>query len=205
LALGPPAGDGFALLLERLDPDPKRAEARFHALRARLVRLFAWRECAFPDDLADLTLERVARKLAEGTQVRPPDPWAYVAGVAHNVFRETLRREGRERAALRIQGRDLVPASAPEDERLPCLERCLEALPASARELVLSYHDGVGALRIAARADLARGLGLTAGALRIKVHRLKESIEACVRTCLGSVTSGGAPPYARDSGQGGPE
>jgi len=199
--LAPP--DGFARLLARLDPDPGRAEERFRALRTRLIRLFAWRECAFPEDLADLALERVARKLAEGIVIEPPDPWAYVAGVAHNVFRETLRREGRERAALLSHGAEpeaSSPGRGEEDEQLACLEGCLEALPAAARQLVLAYHAGQGAARTAARAELARALGLQAGALRIRVHRLKESIEACVRSCLGPVTPGSRATYGNEKG-----
>jgi DNA-directed RNA polymerase specialized sigma24 family protein len=58
-------------------------------VRGRLVRFFEWRGAQVPEDLADETLERVARKLAVGTPI--DDLRKYIFGVARFVAREALR------------------------------------------------------------------------------------------------------------------
>jgi DNA-directed RNA polymerase specialized sigma24 family protein len=173
--------EGLARMLARIDPDPARAADGYETIRARLVRLFAWRGCGFPEAAADLTMDRVARRLGDGVEVAPPDPWAYFAGVARNVFQEVLREQGREQAAAQAwTQRD----ERDEDPRLPCLDRCLDRLPPAARDLILRYHDGEGRRRIHARAALVRELGLDATALRVRAHRVRQRLEACVEGCL---------------------
>jgi DNA-directed RNA polymerase specialized sigma24 family protein len=176
------SAQGFERLLSRIDPDPHLAGERYASIRARLVRLFAWRGCDLPEEAADETIDRVARRLEDGVVVTPPDPWAYFAGVAHNVFREVARGRQREQAALAEWGGP--PPTHEEDSRMPCLERCLAALAPASRELILRYHEGDGRHRIEARARLGRDLGLDSGALRVRAHRVRTTLETCVQDCL---------------------
>ena len=60
----------FQRLLARLDADPARAGERYEDLRRTLVRFFEWRGAPFPDDHADETFDRVARRLDEGITSR---------------------------------------------------------------------------------------------------------------------------------------
>jgi len=175
----------FDALLSRLGGDRDQAAEAYEAIRRRLIRLFEFRACADAAALADETMSRVARRLAEGVEIHAPDPYSYFAGVASLVFREVVRRAEREHAALRS-----APSTCPDaaaEERLRSLEGCLEELPAQARQLVLAYHTGEGRERIEARAHLAREHGLDLNALRVRVHRLREALEDCVRTRLRNV------------------
>ncbi len=175
--------EGFEALLAQLDQDRERAGERYESIRVKLVRLFEWRGCEAPEELTDETINRVARRMAEGVELRSGDPYGYFCGVAHLVFKEVLRRTTRERRALEGGGWP-PPAPVPEadDRRLRCLRRCLGRLPSKQRDLVLRYHEGESHIRN--RQTLARELGVPLNALRIRVHRVRRKLEDCVQECL---------------------
>jgi DNA-directed RNA polymerase specialized sigma24 family protein len=180
--------EAFESLLSHLDPDREKAGERYETIRRKLVRLFEWRACDFPEDLADETINRVARRMAEGVEMRSSDPYGYFCGVAHLVYKEMLRHGSRERRSLE-SGEWPPPVTLPEveaekdsDRRLDCLRHCLDRLPADQRRLVLQYHQGENNIR--SRKDLCKELGLPINALRIRVHRVRRKLEECVQECL---------------------
>jgi DNA-directed RNA polymerase specialized sigma24 family protein len=174
-------GPALDALLARLGPDRERAAAAYEGVRRRLVRLFEWRGWTDAEGLADETIDRVGRRLAEGLEIRAEDPYAYFAGVASLVLREVARRAERERVAAREL--PLMPTPPEQDPRLPCLDRCLDGLSPVNRELVLGYYASEEAVHVAARARLARSHGMEAGTLRVRVHRLRQGLEECVARC----------------------
>ena len=121
----------------------------------------------------------MARRLAEGVELRSSDPYGYFCGVAHLVYKEVLRRAAREHRALE-SGDWPAPSpledDEPSDERLDCLRRCLQQLPADQRDLVLRYHQGENNIRN--RQALADQIGIPMNALRIRVHRVRRKLEA---------------------------
>ncbi len=182
--------EGFESLLAQLDPDRERAGEIYETIRHKLVRLFEWRGCASPEDLADETINRVARRLAEGVELRSNEPYGYFCGVAHLVFKEVLRRASREQRAL-ASGEWPAPTyeeeEEPSDRRLECLRRCLAQLPADQRDLVLRYYRGTsgqGESNIRNRQQLAGEMGVPMNALRIRVHRVRRKLESCVHALL---------------------
>jgi DNA-directed RNA polymerase specialized sigma24 family protein len=186
--------EGFETLLAQLDPDRERAGEIYETIRHKLVRLFEWRGCSSPEDLADETINRVARRLAEGVELRTSDPYGYFCGVAHLVFKEVLRRASREQRAL-ASGEWPTPAheeEEPSDRRLECLRQCLAQLPADQRDLVLRYYrgksdpgkSGQGESNIRNRQELAGEVGVPMNALRIRVHRVRRKLESCVHAFL---------------------
>jgi DNA-directed RNA polymerase specialized sigma24 family protein len=175
--------EGFEALLSMLHSDRERAGEVYEGIRRRLVRLFEWRGCAHAEELADETFNRVARKSAEGLTLQRSDPYAYFCGVAHHVFQEVVRREAREHKAQ--ESGDLSSSSSLEDEpdyRLDYLRACLETLDAEQRRLLLRYHQDEQ--RIRSRKELCDELGIPMNALRIRVHRLRRRVEACVQEKL---------------------
>lgn len=182
--------EAFEALLRQLAPERERAGELYEIIRHKLVRLFEWRGCASPEDLADVTFNRVARRLAEGVELQSNDPYGYFCGVAHLIYKEVLRKAAREHRAL-MSG-DWPPPAAEEDEpsdaRLECLRRCLAELPPDQRDLVLRYHHGKndpGESNIRNRQQLASEAGIPMNALRIRVHRVRRKLETCVHACLG--------------------
>jgi len=177
--------EAFTGLLRFLDRDRDLAAARYEDVRSRLVKLFAWRGCTAPEEYADRTIDRVARRLADGLDISVADPYQYFHGVALNLLREHARERARQRqvfdsvASAVAQSRDEAEQEREElDRTLACLEACLNCLPPRTRSLLLAYHARPG--QIARRQQLAASLGIPIGALRTRVHRIRAAVERCV-------------------------
>jgi DNA-directed RNA polymerase specialized sigma24 family protein len=179
--------EDFERLLTLLDPDRERAAERYESIRCKLIRFFEWRGSPLPEDLADVTFDRVARALGRGLVIQSEDPYSYIRGVAYLVHKEQQRASARqiriEREGQAIRPPDVPPGEEEEDPRQECLRRCLERLPAEQRQLLLGYHAGEN--RIKSRQQLAESLGDSLNALRIKVHRVRRQVESCLAQCLG--------------------
>ncbi|HEY7785163.1 MAG TPA: hypothetical protein VIB00_10575, partial [Pyrinomonadaceae bacterium] len=52
--------ESFDALLHWLDPQRDRAGLRYEEIRRSLIKIFACRGCAEPEDLADETINRVS-------------------------------------------------------------------------------------------------------------------------------------------------
>jgi hypothetical protein len=182
----------FEGLLALLGPDRERAAERYETIRRKLTRIFAWRGFANPEELADATFDRVARKVDEGIDMHASDPYSYVHGVALRIAQEQWRAEARARrlpeAAAEARAAGGWPRAHRDDEdtserRLRCLDQCLEELEESARDLLRRYHGGSD--RIEDRRALARELGISATALRLRAFRLRATVQDCVGRCEG--------------------
>jgi DNA-directed RNA polymerase specialized sigma24 family protein len=173
------SAEAFQRLLAILDADEDKAAHAYEQLRRRTSGLLQWWGAPVPDDLADRTLDRVARKLEEGAVIANGALGAYVRGVARMVFYEWSREP-------RHQNVEPLQFSAPEStDREPadlvCFDRCLASLDEGDRSLVLRYYDDGKPKEI--RRELAAELGLTLTALRIRTHRLRNRLERCVSAC----------------------
>lgn len=201
----------FTRLLEVLGPDRDRAAERYEELRRGLTRFFEWRRSADPVSLVDEVMDRVARRLADGEEIRGAEPAGYFYGVARNVWRESVKRERRERTAISEVRPDATAAAREPDDvdreterALACLEQCLGTLPVESRGVLLQYYQDRGIMRIERRRRLAEELAIAAGTLRIRMLRIRDRLETCVNTCVarGGVTdSKGLTPIngSRDS------
>jgi DNA-directed RNA polymerase specialized sigma24 family protein len=171
-------------LLDQLDSDPLRASQRYETLRRSLIKVFAWEQQSDSEALADDVLDRVARRLNEGVAIA--DVIAYAQRTAELVLMEARRRARRREALAEGGAGALLPMIADPlvERRHDCLERCLNSLGAEARDLVLRYYAHDGRARIEQRDALAREQGLSVGALRNRMLRLREKLESCVRSCL---------------------
>jgi DNA-directed RNA polymerase specialized sigma24 family protein len=172
--------DAFDLLLAQLDSDRQQAGIKYEALRRKLVKFFEWRRATFPEDLADDTINRVARNLEAGENIR--ELAAYCVGIARNVFLESLRSHQHEKAIQAMPDLSATPSDDSE-HHLDCLEGCLRALSPADSNLIVQYYDDAQS-RIANRRDLADRLGIPLNALRIRAHRIRLRLEACVENCV---------------------
>ena len=173
--------DNFEELLGWLHPaDRDQAGRKYEDIRRRLIRIFIYRGCTTAEDLADETINRVARKVLEirAKYNAADDPAFYFYGVARNVYREYLKRKP-----------EPVP-EPPEEEtedltpEYDCLERCLGRLTPQNRELILEYYQDEEGAKIERRKKLALHFGLALNALRIRTHRIRADLKKCVLKCL---------------------
>lgn len=175
--------ESFQRFLDWLDEGAGSDGGRYVDMRRRLVSYFARKRCSAAEDLADETLNRVARRLEEEGGITDTAPARYCYIVARFVFLESLRQPRAEspRADAFIQpAGDATDAPRTED----CLERCLQQLSAADRELILSYYAAEPGRKADQRRALAARLALTANALAIRACRIRDKLEACVNACL---------------------
>jgi DNA-directed RNA polymerase specialized sigma24 family protein len=172
------SAEAFERLLSALDADRNRAADAYEHLRERTIGLLRWWGAVEPEELADTTLDRVARKLDEGAIVGDGSLPAYVRGVARMIFYESRRRP-------QVQVQDLAFLSPPPSADVElgnCLDGCLNALSPQDRRLVLHYYGEGKAADV--RRRLAAELSTTVTALRIKAHRIRVQLERCVTSCM---------------------
>ena len=131
---------------------------------------FQQRRCTDAGEAADKTIERAVVKIKEGADIREGVP-AYCFGIARHVLQETRRERASEElneAAMLPKGRSAGSLLPPE--QLVLVDQYMAELPPADRELFLKYHTED-------REQLAASLGLNANSLRIRVCRIRESIE----------------------------
>jgi RNA polymerase sigma factor (sigma-70 family) len=157
------------------------AGAAYETTRQRLVRFFNRWEPANSQDLADETLDRLAQILGHASTSEIRNPSAYIIGIARRVWVERVKVETARRNKLRkLMATSEVQAepTPPSHEHLEALRRCLGELSPGDRELlILYYYDNSPQTRIATRRALSKAFGLSAGSLRVRIHRLRLQLE----------------------------
>lgn len=180
--------EAFDRLLASFDADREQAGRQYERVRLKLVKYFEWRGAAFPDNEADETINRVARKITEGTKVDNLN--AYFYGVARLVLAEALKGQEKEQTAFDEAVIMEMPSPMDEDsdldQRRDCLDKCLQRLPRESRDLIVEYYQGERGKKIGHRKGIAARLGIPLNALRIRTHRIRAGLEACVQECLAS-------------------
>lgn len=169
----------FDQLLAWLDPDPARAGEKYETIRRRLITIFLNRRCPDAEDLADETINRVAKKVGSLKDEYVGEPVRYFYGVARRVWLEYLRERGRT-----FPSPPLVASRNELEPRLQCLDKCLDKLEANNRELILRYYQEQKQGKILSHKKIGEELRLKAGALRARTHRIRVKLEKCVRECL---------------------
>ena len=183
----------FTKLLAKLSADPDIAGSEYEELRRRLIKFFEWRGAFFPEDLADETLNRTARKIDEGAEIEK-NVIALALGVARFVFLEASKHPDNKRTALE----ELIPVAAPPENRgddddlwVACLRECLRRLPEENRLLIIEYYQEEGRAKIEDRKALAEKLGISLNALFSRAKRIRDKLEQCVTQCVKRKPSGG--------------
>lgn len=168
----------FDALLTWLDPDREQAALKYEKIRGGLIKFFTTRGVLDPEDLADETINRVAHKLTIIEKDFSGDPEPYFYRVAKYVSLEYLRRK--------------LPQAMPPSPTDPnqveleynCLERCIGRLSKENRDLLLQYHSADVRKETELRRALADELGIAPNALRIRVHRVRQTLKECVGKCV---------------------
>lgn len=191
----------FDSLLSRLGPDRESAANAYVELRRALFTYFAIRGAANPDELADETFDRVARRLSEGQMITTESPANYFYGVARNVWRENLAKAD-VASPLPDAAPQLISAETPHElmigsldvqdseRRLACLRKCLEQFPAEDRELIVGYYRDSGGAKIENRKAMAAHFGVSLDSLRHRAARLRIKLGSCIGKYMKT------PPYS---------
>jgi DNA-directed RNA polymerase specialized sigma24 family protein len=173
--------EDFDRLLAWLDPNLDLASLLYEKIRWRLIAILAARGCHTPEELADETIDRVARRVADIQETYVGDKTIYFLGVANNVHHEYLKRPGLSSLP--------EPSSTQEDtkhkeETHSCLECCLNELPLDSRSLIERYYAEERQAKIDLRKRIADELGIGPGTLRLRALRIRERLQRCIEICL---------------------
>ena len=121
----------------------------------------------------------MAKKLQEIQATYTGNPAYYFAGVAINIFRESLRKETPPAVVMPKP----TPPDEDEERDFACLESCVQKLNAVDRDLVLTYYEEERQAKIDRRKKLADKLGVGLNALRIRACRIRARLLKCVELC----------------------
>jgi hypothetical protein len=190
--------DAFDCLLDYLSPDRHRAGEAYEMIRAKLIKFFEARGCSLSTEYTDETINRVADNLQRGKQIwtEPPN---YFLGVARNLLKEYWGGQEWSLSSLDAVPNHDFPCLDPlqeaarerelwaHEQRLECLNQCLEDLSAGSRDLLLRYYQGEGGEKIANRKRLAEELGIEVAALRLKTFRIRQTLEAQFKKLVDSI------------------
>lgn len=184
--------EAFNQFLAWLDEGIDSEGRNYLEMRRRLVAYFDRKNCVIPDDLADETLNRVARRLEEEGKIESETPAKYCYLTARFVFMESLRQKKSvpiDDVLSNPKSVNLI-ASESNDEaeikekRLECLENCTAKLEPENRQMILQYYFGEERVKIESRRALAKSLEITMNALSIRACRIRDKLENCVGKCV---------------------
>lgn len=174
----------FTLFLDFLCPgDPDEANRRYLSLHRKLEGYFRLRGMIDPVNDADDTIDRAARKIANGVSVPGVDK--FCIGIARNIVRERFRQKKHEDDAF-IQFTEDSQNNNNNEEMIEeitnIMRRCFDRLPHDDRDVLQSYCKVPGGIsRPEHRRQLAEKLQSTIEALRIRVTRLRRRLDECVK------------------------
>lgn len=178
--------EAFDRLLDILGEDRESAGERYLEIRSNLVRFFEWRGSSFPEDHADETINRVAKRICEREEIL--NPASYFLGVARMLLLEINRERVREQRALSDLTISMITSSQPEEpqeseSRIDCLRECLQHLSPDNREMILQYYHGEKGAKIDSRKKLSERLGIPLNTLRMRALRIRGELQRCVENC----------------------
>ena len=177
--------EAFDKLLLAFGDDRDSGGKKYLEIRSNLTRFFEWRGCPFPEDHADETINRIAKRVAEGEQIQNPS--GYAMGVARLLLLEIIKGRQREQVAItEFTNTSTEVADNPDDgeERIGCLRHCLSGLTTENRQLITEYYEGEKGDKIQNRKKLVEKLGIPVNTLRMRALRLRDRLQVCVEDCL---------------------
>jgi len=181
----------FDSLLAYLAPDRNTAAKKYIEFRRNLVRFFEWRGCSAPEDYADEVMNRGAKRIAEGEDIR--DPAMYLVGIARMFLFENRHQRAREQqpvSEVLVQSKTTpYEIEYDRDQRVVCLRRCLQQVSPESRKLILLYYEGDKSEKIDNRKKLMELLKIPANTLRARALRIRERLQSCAEQCMNKRTS----------------
>src|SRR5882762_1781579 len=170
--------EDFDRLLRWLDSDPEVAGATYEKIRWRLVAILASRGCTCPEELADETIDRVARRVVDIQHAYYGDKSIYFLGVMNNVHHEYLKRPTMARPPEAVDDVEI------KEKTHLCLDKCLDKLTANSRRMIERYYAADKQAKIDLRKQLAAESGVSLNTLRLRALRIREKLQACIEQCL---------------------
>ncbi|MGE0883606.1 MAG: RNA polymerase sigma factor [Blastocatellales bacterium] len=181
-----PSPEDFNLFLRWLDQDMEKAAQRYEDVRRNLITILIRRGCHRAEELADETINRVMRRLPEMIDTYVGEPYRYIVVVARNLHLEYVKEIERQEPLPEHDHTNLSAEQSDnsKEEEAGCLDKCLKQLSSQQRKLVVDYYLGDKRAKIDHRKAMADEMGIGLNALRIRAHRIRATLEECLKQCL---------------------
>ena len=181
--------ESFEEILAWLNPVREVAATMYVQLRHDLAKIFSFRGCTDPEGLTDEVFDRVAKRIDEVRPTYVGDPRLYFRAVANNLVKEDLKKAKTKISLEESEFREPTTTESDEDDAEDmeeCLRSCLQQLSAENRKLIVEYFVKEKQAKIDHRSELAQQFGISVENLRVKVYRIRVSLQACIERCLKS-------------------
>lgn len=172
--------EGFDRLLAWLHPNREEAAHKYEAIRQRVRKTIAARGCGAAAEIFDEAVYRITHKLPDLLLDYDGDPALYFYGVANLVYLEYVRKQP---AAEELRPTFAAPDPIDIEPAYKCLEKCLNELLPADREILLRFYRENKQAKIDDRKELAKELGVTENALRLRMFRLRQKLAECITKC----------------------
>lgn len=179
----------FDDLFDWLGPD---AGQQYELIRSGLIRIFISNGFSDAEDLADVTIDRVIKRLPDIAAAYQGEKIRYFRGVARKIIQEARRR--REMAVDDLPERVQVPERT--SLTYDCLLKCLEVLPPEKRDLILDYYLYEGHDKIQHHRQMAVEIGIPVVTLRMRAHHTRRDLYRCVQLCEQNLAKQNVPRTA---------
>jgi RNA polymerase sigma factor (sigma-70 family) len=154
--------------LKLLSSDPEQARCEYIALRRKLVFYFRNNGVSDPENLADQSLMIAYDHVLKGQEITTT-----IGGFCYGIARNVLSDHRRRKSTQEMQPEVVPEASFDSWKQIEAritLEQCLSALSPDERRLLVQYFTQD-------REALASRMGMTAAAMRVKIHRIRQKVE----------------------------
>lgn len=180
--------EDFDSLLRWFSPDRELAGAKYEEIRAGLIRFFNYKGCSEAENLADETINRVARKYTTLDTSNNHKYLTYFYGFATKIHLEYLNRRKKKQVEfeqnIHFKEESTEGTNSFVEDQHKCLETCLAKLSSEDRYLIIKYFAKDKSEKFEHRRNLAKEINLTMGALHVRVFRIKGTLKNCIEKCL---------------------
>jgi RNA polymerase sigma factor (sigma-70 family) len=169
-------------LLAALGETPEESGIEYERLRSKLILFFSRRMLQFPEDLADEALDRLARRIVEGTIIDSIP--AFALGIGRHLALEQMKNRAE---TMGDDFWDNVPAPSAtqsSEEEIARMERCLKTLRPDEAKLLRGYYLATEDTPMKTRGKLAKRLGISANTLRQRVFLARQRLRDCMTSAV---------------------
>lgn len=178
----------FDKLLEWLDKDRDVAGQKYESIHLRLTKIFYARGCYLAEELADETIDRVTNKIDFLSHSYVGNPTLYFYGVAKKVFLEFTRKPSAKELPIHMAQKENTKDLLEEYDWH--LTKSLRKLSPEETEFILEYYREDKEEKIKYRKQMARRLGITQQALRVRAFRIRKRLQVHFFDCLANQDAG---------------
>ena len=174
------AWDKFILFL---DADIDVAADKYEVIRRKLITYFERRQCLSAEYLADVSINRVIKRLFDGQIIETL--MGYVYGVARIVHLEYLaeQKAGQLLHDEIAHNGEPIETAQTDDLRI-CFDECLATLTTENHEFIKLYYEDTRRAKIDNRKVMSGRMKISQNALVLRAFQIRKKLERCTNKCL---------------------